>query len=302
MTQSVSFFSHFSEEGLSQLRESIHLALREDGDDLTSNALFSLGERMRASIVAKEKSIVAGMPLIPMVFEILGEPCHWQHLCPEGTLVDAMTEIARIHASARALLKAERVILNFITHLSGIANLTRRYVQELEDTGVILLDTRKTIPCLRQVEKYAVRLGGGRNHRMDLEEMLMLKDNHIDQAGSILEAVQRLRSTYASQCPPIEVECRTEHEVLEALEAKVNRIMMDNMTGDQLARALALVPPHIEVEISGGVCLENIRSLALTGTRRANFISVGRLTHSAPAADFSMRLNRERQNAQTKLQ
>ena len=200
-----------------------------------------------------------------------------------------MTEVARIKAPAVAMLKAERVVLNFITHLSGIANLTARYVRELEGTGVRLLDTRKTTPCLRWPEKYAVQAGGGHNHRKNLAEMLMLKDNHIDAAGSITAAVATLRARY-NPCPPIEVECRTLDHVREAIAANADRIMMDNMGGELLSQALALVPTRIETEVSGGVRLETIRALALTEPRRPDFISVGRLTHSAVAADFSMTL------------
>ncbi len=162
-------------------------------------------------------------------------------------------------------------------------------MRELKGTGVRLLDTRKTTPCLRWPEKYAVQAGGGTNHRKNLAEMLMLKDNHIDAAGSITAAVAALRARYRP-CPPVEVECRTLEHVREAVAAKAERIMMDNMEGPLLSRALALVPPDVEAEVSGGVRLETIRAIALMGPRRPDFISVGRLTHSAVAADFSMTL------------
>ena len=217
----------------------------------------------------------------------------------EAARVPAMTTVARLHGPAVLLLRAERVILNFITHLSGIANLTARYVQELEGTGVRLLDTRKTTPGLRWPEKYAVQAGGGCNHRKNLVEMLMLKDNHIDAAGSIGAAVRQLRERY-SPCPPIEVECRTLDHVRAALDAGADRIMMDNMDSPLLSQALALVPPHVETEVSGGVRLETIRAIALTGPRRPDFISVGRLTHSAVAADFSMTLESEAAHAARK--
>jgi nicotinate-nucleotide pyrophosphorylase (carboxylating) len=185
-------------------------------------------------------------------------------------------------------------MLNFITHISGIANLTARYVKELEGSGTRLLDTRKTLPGLRYPEKYGVLVGGGVNHRFSLEDMLMLKDNHIDAAGGITPAVARLRETCANELP-IEVECRGLEEVREAVACGVRRVMLDNMTGNgdgsDLVQALALIPEHIEVEISGGVSLENIAALAVPDLpRKPDFISVGRLTHSAPAADFSMRI------------
>lgn len=285
------FREYFGPEGLRYLKAAIQLALDEDGPDLTAEGVFAPDDPFKASIVAKENTLVVGLPLIPLIFELHGEHCQWQACVAEGSRTDPGTEVARIRGTARAVLKTERVILNFITHLSGIANLTRRYADALEGTGVRLLDTRKTLPGLRWPEKYAVRMGGGHNHRRNLTEMLMLKDTHIDAAGSITAAVASLRARYAP-CPPLEVECRTPEEVSEAVAADVDRIMMDNMNKGTLARALALVPPHMETEISGGVTLETIRELALTGPRRADFISVGRLTHSAPAADFSMRCSK----------
>ena len=279
----------FSPEGRRLLQKSIDLALEEDGPELTALGLFSPDAYLNAAIRAKEDTLVVGLPIIGPVFRSLGAPFRWQALAAETVRVPAMTEVARITAPAVAMLKAERVILNFITHLSGIANLTARYVQKLEGTGVRLLDTRKTTPGLRWPEKYAVQAGGAYNHRKNLAEMLMLKDNHIDAAGSIASAVAALRNCY-SPCPPIEVECRTLAHVREAIAARADRIMMDNMGGALLSEALALVPPDIETEVSGGVRLENLRELALTTPRRPDFISVGRLTHSAVAADFSMTL------------
>ena len=279
----------FSDEGRRYLRRSIELALDEDGPDLTAQGLFAADAPMHAVIRAKEDTHVVGLPVIHEVFEVMGADPHVEMLVEEASTVPAMTEVVRMEGPAIVLLKAERVILNFITHLSGIANLTARYVRELEGTGVRLLDTRKTTPCLRWPEKYAVQAGGGCNHRKNLVEMLMLKDNHIDAAGSITRAVARLRETY-SPCPPIEVECRTLDHVREAVAAGADRIMMDNMGAPLLGQALELVPAHIEAEVSGGVTLETIRGIALTGPRHPDFISVGRLTHSAVAADFSMTL------------
>ena len=279
----------FSDEGRRYLRRSIELALDEDGPDLTAQGLFAADAPMRAVIRAKEDTRVVGLPVIHDVFEAMNAHPHVELLVEEASTVPAMTEVARMEGPAIALLKAERIILNFITHLSGIANLTARYVHELEGTGVRLLDTRKTTPCLRWPEKHAVQAGGGCNHRKNLVEMLMLKDNHIDAAGSITRAVARLREVY-SPCPPIEVECRTLDHVREAVAAGADRIMMDNMGAPLLGQALALVPARIEAEVSGGVTLETIRGIALTGPRHPDFISVGRLTHSAVAADFSMTL------------
>ncbi|RRD71268.1 MULTISPECIES: carboxylating nicotinate-nucleotide diphosphorylase [unclassified Desulfovibrio] len=281
--------SFFSPEGRSLLQRSIDLALDEDGPELTAQGIFAEDTALRAVIRAKEDTLVVGLPVIGEVLTRLTRDFRWKALAQEATPVPAMTQVAEITAPAVALLKAERVILNFVCHLSGIANLTARYVRELEGTGVRLLDTRKTTPGLRWPEKYAVQAGGGCNHRKDLTEMLMLKDNHIDAAGSVTAAVRALRARYAP-CPPIEVECRTLLHVREALAAGADRIMLDNMDAPLLGEALALIPPQTEAEVSGGVCLENIRAIARTAPRPPDFISVGRLTHSATAADFSMLL------------
>ncbi len=291
----VTFQDYFDTNALGYLKQSISLALEEDGPDLTAEGIFASDHIMRATIVAKEATFVAGLPLIPHIFAEYGAQgggtCFWQPCVEEGAHVACGTEVVRLHGASVDLLKLERVILNFMAHLSGIANLTATYVQALQGTGVRLLDTRKTLPALRWPEKYAVRVGGGFNHRRNLTELLMLKDNHIDASGSITKAVQKLRATY-SPCPPIEVECRTAEEVREAVSAKADRIMLDNMDVAGLNHCLPLIPKDIEAEISGGVSLENIRELALSAqdTRPADFISVGRLTHSAPCADFSMRI------------
>ncbi len=279
----------FTAESHLLLQRIIDLAFAEDGPELTAQALFARRSILHASIRAKQDTIVVGLPIVGAVFKRLGVPFRWRALVPEASRAPAMTEVARIQAPSVYMLKAERVILNFITHLSGIANLTALYVNELEGTGVRLLDTRKTTPGLRWAEKYAVQAGGGTNHRKDLAELLMLKDNHIDAAGSITNAVAALRKQYRP-CPPIEVECRTLEHVREAAILKVSRIMMDNMSDETLARALALTPSGIETEVSGGVTLETIRNIARLSPRKPDFISVGRITHSAPAADFSMTL------------
>lgn len=279
--------SYFSKKGVDYVLQNIDLALAEDGEEMTARGIFPPTAHMCATIRAKEASLVVGLPLVGLVLKRLSAPFTWKAFVAEGAHVPAMTNVARITGQAYALLKAERCILNYICHLSGIANLTARYVKELEGTGVSLLDTRKTTPGLRYLEKYAVAMGGGKNHRMDLTEMLMLKDNHIDALGSITAACECLRRTYTN-CPPIEVECRTKEHVLEAVHANADRIMLDNMSNEQLKEALGLIPEEIEAEVSGNVSLETIGDIARIGPRHPNFISVGRITHSAPAADFSM--------------
>ena len=285
----------FQNEALEHLERAINQAFAEDGPDLTANAVFGPADTLRAVIVTKEDALLAGLPLLSMILEHGaaleggggGEWTLSRHV-EEGTFVPRGTAVATIEGSARLLLRCERIILNFVCHLSGIATLTRRYVKALSGTGVTLLDTRKTLPGLRYPEKYAVLVGGGRNHRKNLSEILMLKDNHIDAAGGITPAVARLRAI-GSSIPPIEVECRTQAEVLEAVSCRVERIMLDNMDAPAMDAALAVIPRTIEVEVSGGISLDTLGVLArLTGERKPNFVSVGRITHSAPYADLSM--------------
>ena len=281
------FSLFFDDHRSTLLHRLVDLALEEDGRDLTSAALFAHTSLLHASITAKEETIVAGLPLIGIVLERAGypEPCVTL-FAEDGENAKAGQEVARIKGPAPILLKAERVIMNFICHLSGVANATRRFVRAVEGTGVRVLDTRKTTPGQRYLEKYAVRLGGGHNHRLNLEEMLMLKDNHIDQAGSITAAVNALRKAYPI-CPPLEVECRTLADVREAVSLSPERVMLDNMSLETAAKALSLIPSHIESEISGNLTLATIRAMA---ELRPTYISTGAITHSAPVADFSMRL------------
>ena len=276
----------------------LELSLAEDGPDLTTEGVFGPGDRLQAIIVAKEQTIIAGLPVIPLVMDLCAAHPEelsytWQSLAKEGEEVAKGSIVARISGPARQVLRAERVILNFVSHLCGIANLTRRYAEKLEGTGVRLLDTRKTMPGLRYPDKSAVLCGGGHNHRRNLAEMLMLKDNHIDAAGSMTKAVELLRGRY-NPCPPIEVECRNLDEISEAVACRVDRIMLDNMTPDMLPEALEMIPSFIETEISGGVSLDTIRAYATVSTvRKPDFISVGRITHSAVTADLSMRIAKE---------
>ena len=292
------FSEYFQGEARTHLLSILELSLAEDGQDLTTEGVFSPGDRLQAIIVAKEQTIIAGLPVIPLVMDLCATHPEelsytWQSLAKEGQEVAKGSIVARISGPARQVLRAERVILNFVSHLCGIANLTRRYAEKLEGTGVRLLDTRKTMPGLRYPDKYAVLCGGGHNHRRNLAEMLMLKDNHIDAAGSMTKAVELLRRRY-TPCPPIEVECRNHDEISEAVACKVDRIMLDNMTPDMLPEALEMIPSSIETEISGGVSLDTIRAYATVSTvRKPDFISVGRITHSAVTADLSMRIAKE---------
>ncbi|WP_027188580.1 carboxylating nicotinate-nucleotide diphosphorylase [Desulfovibrio cuneatus] len=290
-----SFSDFFQGTALHFLEKAVAFALEEDGQELTSELVFTHHERMAALLVAKQHTLLCGLPIAQLVFAAAARPgdvWHFEPLVEEGSQLAPGQVVARMEGPAPLVLRAERTILNFIMRLSGVANTTRLYANELEGTGVTLLDTRKTTPCLRYPEKYAVLVGGGANHRKNLEEMLMLKDNHIDAAGSITKAVHLLRASHTA-LPPLEIECRTPEEVAEAVAMQPERIMLDNMPLDMLQKSLALVPGFIEVEVSGGVTLETIREKALAaGARKPDFISVGRLTHTAAAADFSIIINR----------
>lgn len=285
------FDTFFDAPALMELADLADRALDEDGQDLTSEAVFGPRDAARAEIVAKQDLVPAGLPLVPLVLERAQASCEvslpWsaQLIAEDGRPVASGTVVARLEGPARTLLLAERTILNLVCHLSGVATLTAAFVRELAGTDTRLLDTRKTLPGLRRLEKYAVRAGGGHNHRMDLAEMCMLKDNHIDRAGGIEPAVAAIRMMPGH--PPIEVECRTLDEVRRAVDMGVQRVMFDNMTEAVMAEALSLVPPGIETEISGNVTLATVGSLGRLG---ADYVSVGRITHSAPAADLSMRM------------
>ncbi|MFP4168518.1 MAG: carboxylating nicotinate-nucleotide diphosphorylase [Desulfonatronovibrionaceae bacterium] len=280
------FSRFFTPSRLAFLDQSISLALAEDGRDLTSTAVFRKQDRLEAEIVSKEKAIVCGLPIISLVLQHIGGDISCNLMAKDGETTEPGQVVAELSGGAAKLLKAERVILNFICHLSGVASRSRQFCEKAGNFGTKILDTRKTLPGLRYPEKYAVLVGGGENHRLDLEEMLMLKDNHIDRCGGIKEAVSALRNTY-SPCPPVEVECRNINEVREAVAAGADRIMLDNMRPEQIRSLLPLVPQGIETEISGNISLKNLAAYAGLG---ANYISIGSLTHSAPAADFSMKI------------
>jgi len=281
------FYSFFRDERLTMLHRLVDLALEEDGRDLTSEALFPPDSLLYASIVAKQDSLVAGLPLAAIVLERMGCACaDVTLLAADGDAVERGREVARILGSAPVLLKAERVIMNFICHLSGVANATRSFVQAVEGTGVRVLDTRKTSPGQRYLEKYAVRLGGGRNHRGGLFDGVLIKNNHLTAVGSITEAVRRARRS-APHTLKIEVEVTSLAELEEALGIGADVIMLDNMSDTDMAKAADLTLGRALLEASGSMTLERLPQVAAT---RVNFISVGRITHSAPAVDIHLRL------------
>jgi nicotinate-nucleotide pyrophosphorylase (carboxylating) len=267
--------------------ELIDRALAEDlGEtDLTTEAVVPPGARARARIEQKQPGVPAGLRVAEKVFERVDPELRWHAHATEGEWSEGgmMAELA---GNAAAILAGERVALNFLGRLSGIATLTARYVQAVEGTGARILDTRKTTPGLRALEKEAVRAGGGVSHRSGLFDAILVKENHAVLAGGV-EVAARMALEAARDGVPVEVECATLDEVIGALDAGVPRLLLDNMSPDQLRRAVELAGGRAELEASGGITLETVRAVAETGV---NYISIGALTHSAPALDVSLLL------------
>jgi nicotinate-nucleotide pyrophosphorylase (carboxylating) len=268
------------------LERIVHAALAEDigAGDVTTDAVVDADAVATAEIVVKEAGVVCGLRAAAETFRALDPEIRVELLARDGEPVSPNAVVVRIGGSARAILTGERVALNFLGRLSGIATLTRRYVDAIEGTGVAVLDTRKTTPGLRELEKYAVASGGGRNHRFGLDDAVLVKDNHLRAAGSIAGAVELVR---AHTDLPIEVECETLAQVGEALDAGVDAILLDNMTLAELREAVALAGGRARLEASGGVNLDTIRAVAESGVDE---ISVGALTHSAHSLDVSLEL------------
>ena len=266
--------------------EAVQRALREDigPGDVTSN--WTLGTEAQAvgRFLVKAPGVIAGLDVAAEVFRQVDERVRWEPLVEDGTRVKSGQVLARVGGPAVALLSGERVALNFIQRMSGIATLTRRYVQAVRGTNAIILDTRKTAPGLRLFDKLAVRLGGGANHRFGLYDMVLIKDNHIAASGGITPAVERVRARNRAGLP-IEVEVTTLAQLQEALSLGVDRIMLDNTDLETMRRAVQLTGGQVPLEASGGITLENVAEVAATGV---DYISIGALTHSAPALDVSM--------------
>ena len=288
----------------------IRAALDEDigSGDLTAESIVGMETRARARIVAKQDLVLAGMPLVDRIFRELDPTIRVDVKLAEGAQVAAGSVVASLEGRARAILSAERTALNFLARLCGIATLTHRFVEAAEGTRAHIRDTRKTTPLLRRLEKYAVRTGGGANHRFGLFDAVLIKENHIKIAGSVTEAVRcafehapshrrgpREITAYESARPvgldmevPIQVEVRTEDELREALDAGADSLLLDNVSPAEAKRLIEIVRqtnPNCVVEISGGVNLSNVRAYAEAGP---DFISIGALSHSAPAADLSL--------------
>lgn len=259
--------------------------LREDlgtGGDITSAAVIPADARFAAVMASRDAITVAGLPLAAAFFRALDPEVAIEQLVADGTQVAAGTALMRITGAARALLTAERSALNTVQHLSGIATLTQSYVAAMGGTGAVLLDTRKTIPGLRLLEKYATRMGGAQNHRMGLWDAAMIKDNHVAVAGGVGEAVRRAQAAGIAR---IIVEVDRIDQIEPALAAGATHLLLDNMDVATLRDAVTLVRGRVPTEASGGVRLDTIRAIAATGV---TYVSVGRLTQSAPAADIGL--------------
>ena len=268
------------------LERVVAAALAEDvgTGDVTTEATVDTDAVGTAELVTRTAGVVAGLAAVEAVFRALDPEIRFEPLVEEGALVREPVAVARVSGSLRAILTGERTALNFLGRLSGIATLTRRYVDAVAGTGVAILDTRKTTPGLRVLEKRAVASGGGRNHRFGLSDGVLVKDNHLRAAGSVRAAVERLR---AATDLPVEVECDTLEQVDEALAAGADAILLDNMSLDELRAAAGLARGGARLEASGGVTLDTVRAVAETGVDE---ISIGALTHSAPALDVSLEL------------
>ncbi|WP_156930442.1 carboxylating nicotinate-nucleotide diphosphorylase [Sphingomonas jaspsi] len=268
------------------LRDFVQRVLAEDlgtGGDVTSKATIGAEQRFVAEMNCREPIVVAGIHLAIAFFRALDREVRIEKRVQDGDKVEGGTVLLKLEGNARAMLAAERSALNTLQHLSGIATLTRRYVETIEGTGAVLLDTRKTIPGLRLLEKYAARMGGAQNHRMRMDDGLLIKDNHVGVAGDVAEAVRRAKA-YDSGLQ-IQVEVDRIAQIEPALEAGAERFLLDNMEPDTLREAVALVAGRVPLEASGGVNLDTIRAIAETGV---DYISVGRITQSAPAVDIGL--------------
>ena len=268
----------------------LRAALREDlgTGDVTTERLVPADLRGRAEVRAKESFVAAGVDVAVRTFTLLSEEIRAGARASDGQAVGRGDLLLELEGPVRALLSGERVALNILQHLSGVATLTRRFVDAVEGTGVKILDTRKTLPGLRMLEKYAVRVGGGVNHRSSLSEGILVKENHLAACGGVAKAVRALKENSAHALR-IEVEASTLEEVEEAVTAGVDVILLDNMTIETIRDAVKRVRGAVRLEVSGGVTLENVRRIAETGV---DAISVGRLTHSATGVDLSMLLER----------
>lgn len=264
------------------LAEDLGEGLPGGGRDVTSEAVIPADAKFTGVMDSRDPISVAGLPIAAAFFRALDPDCAIEQLVEDGAQVAPGTDLMRIEGNARALLTAERAALNTVQHLSGIATLVRSYVQAMDNPDCTLLDTRKTLPGLRMLEKYAVQMGGGANHRMGLWDAAMIKDNHVLVAGGVGPAVARAKAAGVAQ-----IICEVDHleQIEPAIAAGAHHLLLDNMAPDRLREAIALVAGRVPTEASGGVNLETIGPIAATGV---TYVSVGRLTQSAPAADIGL--------------
>ncbi|MEO0070453.1 MAG: carboxylating nicotinate-nucleotide diphosphorylase [candidate division WOR-3 bacterium] len=265
------------------LGQLIRLALAEDigSGDITSELLIPSDNTVTAHIVARSSGILAGIKVCAQVFKTVDRRTKFEPFYRDGSRFRRGAVLARVFGPARAILAGERTALNFLSHLSGIATFTDKFVTRVKGSKAVILDTRKTLPGWRALEKYAVRCGGGKNHRQGLYDMVLIKDNHIKIVGGVKEALARC---YKCQ-KPVEIEVKTLEELRAALTAGARRVMLDNMTLPQLKKAVKIVAGRAKLEVSGGVNLKNVKAIARIGV---DYISIGAITHSAPAADISL--------------
>lgn len=270
-----------------QADELILMALKEDitSEDVSTNAVMPEAKTGTVDLIAKQDGIIAGLDVYARVFELLDADTKVTFFCKDGDAVKKGEKMAVVTGDIRVLLSGERVALNYLQRMSGIATYTHEVAALLEGSEVTLLDTRKTTPNCRVFEKYAVRVGGGSNHRYNLSDGVLLKDNHIGAAGSVKRAVEMAKA-YAPFVRKIEVEVETIEQVKEAVEAGADIIMLDNMTPDQMRKAVALIDGRAETECSGNITKENIETIKEIGV---DYVSSGALTHSAPILDISMK-------------
>jgi nicotinate-nucleotide pyrophosphorylase (carboxylating) len=267
----------------------IEAALAEDvgSGDITTDAILAAEMTCRGKIVCKQDGVIAGLPVAERVFKLVDERLQFDAKTRDGEKVQEDQIVARLYGPARAMLRAERVALNYLQHLSGIASITAKYVKAVEGTKTQILDTRKTTPGLRTLEKYATRMGGATNHRMGLYDAVLIKDTHLALANGVSAALRAVRKAHPEAM--IEVEVSNLQELEQALNDKAPRILLDNFAPGQVREAMQMIRGRAQVEISGGVLLTNARAYALAG---ADYISVGALTHSAVALDYSMKVTR----------
>lgn len=269
-----------------ELHKIVQQALEEDigWGDVTTQLTVPIDARARGVFLAKAAGVIAGLDVARTAFEIVEPSTEFQALVQDGDRAVEGAQLAEVSGSARGILTAERVALNFLQRLSGVATLTAMFVDKVQGTGARIVDTRKTTPGLRRLEKYAVRMGGGHNHRFGLSDGILIKDNHISAAGGVKKAVERARRG-APHTLKIQIEVRDLDELHEAISAHADAVLLDNMTPAELRKAVDLAAGKVILEASGGVSPANVREIAETGV---NLISVGALTHSAPALDISL--------------